>query len=84
MKKLSKTEARDHIHEFFQDIKNKSPEEIRKVKRLEMHHKIPLKEKRKQFCKKCFSTYKKSKIRIRNKIKSITCENCGYVVRYRI
>ncbi len=84
MKKLSKTEAKDHIHKFFQDIKNKSPEEIKKIKILAMRHKIPLKEKRKKFCKKCLSSYKKSKARIRNKIKSIACDNCGYVARYRI
>jgi RNase P subunit RPR2 len=84
MKKLSKTEARDHIYNFFQNTKNKSPDEIKDIKRLAMRHNIPLKEKRKKFCKKCFSDYKKSKLRIKNKIKSITCENCGYVSRWKI
>ena len=84
MKKTSKTEAKKEIDEFFKDIKNKSPKEIKKIKRLAMSKKIPLKEKRKLFCKKCLSPYKNPKIRIKNKIKSIKCENCGYISRWKI
>ena len=84
MKKLSKTDAKEHINKFFQDIKNKSPEEVQKIKRLAMRHKIPLRERRKNLCKKCLTPYKNPKIRIKRKMKTITCENCGYVARYRI
>ena len=83
MKKLSKPEAKDHIHNFFQDIKNKSPDEIKKIKKLAMKLNIPLKQLRKKFCKKCFTPYKNPKIRIKRKIKILTCENCGYVSRYK-
>ena len=83
-KKLSKTEALKEIEKFFGDIKNKSPKEIRKIKKLAMAYNIPLKEKRKLFCKKCFSAYKNPKIRIKNKMKSVTCEGCGEISRYRI
>ncbi len=84
MKKLSKTEAKDHINNFFQNTKNKSPEEVKKIKKLAMRYNIPLREKRKKLCKKCLAPYKNPKIRIKRKMKTITCENCGYVARYRI
>jgi len=84
MKKLSKTEAKKQIENFFKNIKNKSQKEIEKIKKLAMSKKIPLKEKRKLFCKKCLSPYKNPKIRIKNKIKSITCENCGYISRWKV
>ena len=54
MKKLLKSEAKEQISEFFFDIRNKSPKEIKKIKRLAMKNNIPLKELRKNFCKKCF------------------------------
>ena len=84
VKKVSKKEALKEIREFFEDIKNKSPKEVKKIKRLVMSYNIPLKEKRKLFCKKCFSVYKNPKIRINNKRKSVTCEKCGKVSRWRI
>lgn len=84
MKKTSKTEAKEKIREFFQDIQDRTPKEVKKIKRLAMSHNLPLKENRKKFCKKCLSPYKNPKIRIRRKIKIMTCENCGYPSRYRI
>ena len=84
MKKVSKTEVKNQIEEFFKDIKNKTSKEIKKIKKLSMSKNIPLKEKRKLFCKKCFSIYKSPKIRIKNKIKSIVCDNCNYISRWKI
>jgi RNase P subunit RPR2 len=84
MKKISKTEAKKKIEDFFKDIKNKSSKEIKKIKKLAMSKKVPLKEKRKLFCKKCFSVYKNPEIRIRNKIKSVKCKNCNYISRWKI
>ncbi|MFA4952627.1 MAG: hypothetical protein WC584_00215 [Candidatus Pacearchaeota archaeon] len=83
-KKLSKTEALKEIENFFKDIQGKTPKEIKKIKKLAMSYNIPLKEKRKLFCKKCFAIYKNPKIRIKNKMKSVTCENCGNVGRWKI
>ena len=40
--KLSKTEAKKEIEEFFKDIKNKSTEEVKKIKKLAMKHSIKL------------------------------------------
>ncbi|MFW5847078.1 MAG: RNAse P, Rpr2/Rpp21 subunit [Nanoarchaeota archaeon] len=84
-KKLTKTRAIEEINEFFKNIKNKSPKEIKKIKRLAMSYNIPLKEKRKIFCKNCLNPYSgKEKIRIKNKIKNIECKNCGYISRWKL
>ena len=84
MKKISKTEVKKQIEDFFKKINKKSSKDIKKIKRLAMRKNIPLKEKRKLFCKKCLSPYKKPKIRVKNKIKSVTCENCGHTSRWKI
>jgi RNase P subunit RPR2 len=84
MKKISKKDAGKKIDSFFFNIKDKTPKDIKKIKRLAMSSNIPLKEKRKLFCKKCLNPYKKSKIRIKKGFKRMTCENCGYVGGWRI
>ena len=83
-KKISKKEAKKQIEEFFLNIKGKTPKEVKKIKKLAMSFNLPLKEKRKTFCKKCFSPHQVKKIRIRNKVKSVTCKDCGYVNRWKI
>jgi len=83
--KISRQETEKKIFEFFKKIKSKSQNEIKKIKKLAMSKNIQLKEKRKLFCKKCFSPYSgKEKIRIKNKIKSVECKNCGNVARWKI
>jgi RNase P subunit RPR2 len=81
MKKVSKTETEKQIKEFFSNIKDKTPKDIKKIKKLAMNHNIKLGELKKRFCKKCYSVYRKPKIRIKNNVKSVSCENCGYVSR---
>jgi RNase P subunit RPR2 len=49
-----------------------------------MGQNMPLKEKRKTFCKKCLNPYKNPKTRIKRGIKSVTCEKCGFVARWKI
>jgi len=83
MKKLSKTNAEKQIKEFFEDVKDKSPQETKKIKKLAMSHNIQLKELRKKFCKKCYSSDLKVK-GIKNKIKTIECKNCGKLMRWKI
>ncbi len=85
-KTLSKKEAIRKIEEFFSsdDFKDKTPKEVKKIKRLAMAYNIKLKELRRKFCKKCLTPYRNPKIRIRNKIKSVTCENCGYIARWKL
>lgn len=83
---LSKTEAQKKIRDFFLDIKNKTPKEIKKIKRLAMHYHISLNKYKKLYCKKCFSVfnYKNSEIRIKRGFKIVRCRECGNRGRYKI
>ena len=84
-KKLEKEEARQKIEDFFKNIKNKNTKEVKKIKRLAMAHNIPLKEKRKTFCKKCLNPYSgKEKTRIKRGCKIIFCNNCNHISRWKI
>ena len=83
-KSNSRAEAIKEVEGFFLNINNKSSREVKKIKTLAMRDNIPLGEKRKSFCKKCFAPYGKSKVRIKNGIKSSTCENCSFVSLWRI
>lgn len=83
--KISKTDVQNQIDDFFKNIREKSSSDIKKIKKIAMSKKIPLKEKRKLFCKYCLNPYKGlEKIRIKNKIKSIECHKCGKVSRWKI
>ena len=85
MKKiLSKKEAEKLIDEFFLNIKTKTAKEVKKIKKLAMSHNIKLGEKRKLFCKKCCFPYKDSAFKIKNKFKTIICENCKESSKWRI
>jgi len=48
-----------------------------------MSQNIPLKEKRKLFCKKCYSPNLKIKS-IKNRIKTIECLKCEKISRWKI
>jgi len=83
--KFSRLEIEKVIEVFFKEIKNKTPKEIKKIKKLAMSRNIPLKEKRKLFCNKCFHPYlDMEKIRIKNKMKSIECLKCGKIVMWKM
>jgi len=81
---ISKGEAMKNVEEFFCNIQQATPKQILKIKKLASGYNIPLKEKRKLFCKKCYSIYKNPKIRIKKNHKVITCENCNFVSRFKI
>ena len=83
MNENSKEDIRREVDNFFKNIQNKTPQDIKKIKKLAMSKNIPLKEKRKLFCKKCLSPYHNPKIRIKNRTKSVTC-SCGYISRWKI
>ena len=83
MRKLSKPEAVKKIEEFFKNIQNKTPKEIKKIKRLSMKYNIKLGDKRKKFCKKCYST-KLKVIGVKKKVKSVLCEDCKNISRYKL
>ena len=80
---LSRKEAREKIEDFFKSIKDKTPEEIKKIKKLASHHHIRLAEKRRLFCQKCYSTKLKTRKITKNK-KTLECQNCGNLIRYNL
>jgi RNase P subunit RPR2 len=81
-KKLSRKEAREEIDELFcrQEF---SSEDVKKVKRLAMKYKIKLKFERKKFCKRCLSKLR-GKIRVSRVYKSVECEKCGFINKFRM
>ncbi|MEX0920853.1 MAG: hypothetical protein WDZ62_01180 [Candidatus Pacearchaeota archaeon] len=85
VKKFSKKETLKEIDGFFNNIKNKTPKEVKKIKKLAMSFNIKLKDKKKKFCKKCLEPYSGlEKVRLNKGIKSITCKNCNYISRWKI
>lgn len=79
---LSKTQAREKIEEFFKQ-EEFEPKEVKKIKRLAMKFRISLKDKRKEFCKKCYSKLK-GKIRVNKIHKSVECKSCNYLNKFLI
>jgi len=83
--KISKSETKELVENFFKKLNEKSTsDEVKRIKKIVMSQNIPLKEKRKLFCKMCLVPYKYPKIRIKKGIKSVICENCGCVNRWRL
>ena len=83
VKKLSKTLATGEIQEFFSDMKNKTPKQVKKIKKLAMSHNIKLGDKKKLFCKKCLTPYMHPSIRIKNDMITIICDSCEYKNRWK-
>jgi len=85
MKKISKSGTEKQVSIFFDNIKNKLPEDIKKIKKLAMNQNVKLKENKKKFCKYCFSPYsEQEKIRIKKGVKSITCKKCEKINRWKM
>jgi len=84
IKKLSRSEAKKQIEEFFKNVEDKTLKDVKKIKRLAMKHNIPLKEKRKMFCKKCLRPYQNPNIRIKKGLKIIICRNCEGISKWRV
>ncbi len=83
MKKASKEEAEERINKFLKNIKNKSRKEIKNIKRIAMKHNIKLKEKKKKFCKYCYSPNLKV-LSIKKNVKRVECKDCGKIMGWRI
>lgn len=81
-KKISKSEAKEKIKEFF-SRKSFKPEEVKKMKKLAMRYRISLKDKKTAFCKKCFSKLK-GKTRIKGGSKSVECASCGFLNKFKM
>jgi len=63
--------------------KAKTERDFKKIKNLAMHSSIKLGDLRKKFCKNCFHPLK-GVTRINKGVKSIKCENCGKISRWKI
>ncbi|MCX6748248.1 MAG: hypothetical protein NT076_01465 [Candidatus Pacearchaeota archaeon] len=80
--KLNKNQAQEKIEEFFSNLENKTPEQVRKIKKLAMTYNIKLKNKRKLFCQECYFTKLKT-LGIKNKVKRVRCLNCSRIYRWK-
>ena len=78
----NKLQAKEAIALFFQKATWK-PEELRKLKRHAMRHRIRLKDYKKRFCKYCLNPLKGT-IRITKTHKTIECKHCGLRNKIRI
>ncbi|MFH1325781.1 MAG: hypothetical protein ABIH49_03390 [archaeon] len=83
-KKISKTEAENVIDEFFSHLKNKTAKDVKKIKKLAMSKNIKLGDKRKLFCRKCFSPHGNSSINIKNDFVTIICTKCKHKGRWKL
>ena len=82
-KTVSKTQAKGEIMEFFNHIKFRNSEGVKKIIKLANSHNIKLGDKRKLFCKKCLSPYRHPKIVIKNDFVRMTCEKCEHESRWK-
>ena len=85
-KKLTRVEARAKIYSFFKFIKNKSPQDIKRIKKLAASFNIRLGRLRRKFYQDCYTpfTSKTAEIRIKNKKKIIKCKVCGKISRFKL
>lgn len=82
-KDISRTEAKKIINEYFSN-NYLDKKKTRKIKRLAMKYKIRLGKYRKKFCKKCFYDLTKGKVRITKHYKTVACNECGFMNRFKL
>lgn len=78
---MNKKEAEEKIENFFKE--KHDADKVKKVKKLAMSHQIKLGEKRKLFCKKCFSM-NLWVLGVKNKKKRVKCIDCENVMSWKI
>lgn len=81
-KEISKTEAKQNIDIFFLK-KSFTSKEMRKIRKLAMKYRIPLKDYKKQFCKSCLSKLE-GKTRVSKTHKTRECKFCSYKNKFKI
>jgi len=82
--KTSKSDTKKEIERFFMHIKEKTPAEVKKIKRLAMSHNISLGINKRLYCKKCLHPYIEPGIKIKNGFVNTKCEFCGYIARWKL
>ena len=83
MEKLNRTEAKERVSKFFESIKSKNKEEVKKIKKLAMHNKIRLGKLKMLFCKHCFST-RLTVRRIKKGYKILECRDCKKSIKFKL
>jgi len=85
-KKITRSQIEKEIISFFnQSISEKDSFEVKRIKKIAMSKNISLKDFKKLFCKYCLNPYnRKEKVRIKNGIKSTTCNKCNKTSRWKI
>jgi RNase P subunit RPR2 len=81
-KHISKSQAKDLIDKFF-SRNNFAAEQLKKMRKLAMRHKIKLSKQRKFFCKSCLSKLS-GKIRITGTHKTVICKSCGFKNKFKL
>ncbi len=67
----------EQVEDFFKNIINKTPKEVKRIKKKAMAKNLHLMKKREKFCKFCLTPYNGTeKVRIKNNHKIITCNKC--------
>ena len=83
--KLSKKEASEKVENFFKQKSELDPKQVKKIRRLAMKFKIKLGDRRKRFCRNCYSDLRKhGKVRLKKDLKNVECLNCGTRHRWKI
>ena len=84
-KKKDKEKVKEGIKEFFEDTKNKTPREVRKIKKDAMSINYKLGTERKKFCRGCYGIFPTDiKVRIKEGMKVVKCDKCGKVSKWKI
>ena len=84
VKKISKIQAKEEIDLFFSDMKSKNSKNVRKMKKLAMNHNIKLGDRKKLFCKKCFTPHNNSSINLKKSFMNIICGKCAHKNRWKL
>ncbi|MEK6848237.1 MAG: hypothetical protein AABX65_01245 [Nanoarchaeota archaeon] len=84
--KINRTKGKEEIDEFFLNLKDKTPEQVKKIKKLAMNHNIKLGAKRKLFCNACYSILSPLgiEVKIKGGEKIVKCRVCGQIARWKI
>ena len=84
--KITKQKVKKEISGFFKNIRGKSPNDIKKIKKKAMSHSIRLGKLRRKFCKNCLTPYtiKTAETRVKKGKKIVRCKKCGSISRWEI
>lgn len=82
--KQTKEKIQQQINDIFSN--NPSKIQIKKAKKLASSKNIKLTKYKKKYCNKCltFFNYSNHQVRIKKQIKTIKCNSCNFISRYKL